>query len=149
VGRDRIAGRRRPGRRVTGIGGKFLRARNPEKLADGYRVHLGISVKDHVAVFKWISPRSSKLVGHTVWAVLAEQDREWGPGHPTAQVNYRVHDLERTLAQLRKEGVTVSEKVEESDYGRFGWATDLEGNRMEPWEPPKRYRSPDRHASME
>jgi predicted enzyme related to lactoylglutathione lyase len=140
---------RRGGRRATGIGGIFLKARNPRKLGLWYRDHLGISVKDQVAVFKWTSPRAGKRMGHTIWAVLPERDRDWGPARPTAMVNYRVRDLDRLLAELREEGVVVSVKVEESRYGRFGWADDPEGNRMELWEPPRRYRSPDRHVSME
>lgn len=80
---------------------------------------------------------------------MAKRDRNWGPGQPTAMVNYRVSDLDRLLQQLRAEGVTVSPKVEESTYGKFGWADDPEGNRMELWEPPRRYRSSDRHVPME
>jgi predicted enzyme related to lactoylglutathione lyase len=134
---------------VIGIGGIFLRARNPKKLGDWYRKHLGLAVKDEVAVFKWISPRSSKRIGNTLWAALPTRSRDWGPANPTAIVNYRVRDLDLLLAQLREEGVKVSDKVEESPYGKFGWANDPEGNRMELWEPPRRYRSSDRHVSME
>ncbi|MFI5414845.1 MAG: VOC family protein [Candidatus Lutacidiplasmatales archaeon] len=141
--------RRRKEKRVTGIGGVFLRARQPEKLADWYRDHLGLTVKDQVAVFRWVSPRSEKRVGNTLWAVMAGRDRKWGPGHPTAQVNYRVQDLDRLLNQLRAEGVLVSRESSESSYGKFGWAEDPEGNRMELWEPPRRYKSSDRHVSME
>ncbi|MGC2034352.1 MAG: hypothetical protein WA761_02765 [Thermoplasmata archaeon] len=80
---------------------------------------------------------------------MAERDRDSGPGHPTALVNYRVCDLDRLLVQRRAEGVVVSPKVEESKYGRFGWAEDPERNRMELWEPPRRYRSAERHVAME
>jgi len=144
-----MAERRRKGRRVIGIGGVFLRAKNPKKLGDWYRDHLGLPVKDEVAVYRWISPRSSQRVGNTLWAALPPRGRDWGPAHPTAMVNYRVRDLTRLLAQLREEGVTVSSTIEESPYGKFGWADDPEGNRLELWEPPKRYRSPDRHVAME
>ena len=51
-------------------------------------------------------------------------------------INYRVDDLDAMLEQLRGAGVTVDEKIEESEYGRFGWAMDPEGNRFELWEPP-------------
>ncbi len=141
--------RSRSRERVSGIGGVFLRGRKPAKLAAWYRDRLGLSVKDQVAVFKWISPRPDHRVGHTVWAVLGTSDRGWGPGRSTAQVNYRVADLGRLLSQLRSEGVRVSDGVEVSRYGRFAWAEDPEGNRFELWEPPRRYRSPDRHVPME
>ncbi len=135
--------------RVTGIGGIFLRSKRPERLAAWYRDRLGISEKDRVAVWRWRSARDPTRVGHTLWAVLDDHDRSWGPGEPTAQVNYRVRDLDRLLAQLRKAGASVDDRVEQSKYGRFGWVTDPDGNRIELWEPPARYRSPDRHVAME
>ena len=51
-------------------------------------------------------------------------------------INYRVEDLDAVLAALRAEGVQVDEKVEHSEFGRFGWAMDPEGNRFELWQPP-------------
>ena len=78
--------------RMRGLGGVFLRARDPVALARWYAEHLGI--------------------------------------------DYRVVSLDRMLAQLRAGGVEVLDRVEElPGVGRFGWATDLEGNRLELWEP--------------
>jgi predicted enzyme related to lactoylglutathione lyase len=51
-------------------------------------------------------------------------------------VNYRVADLRAVLAALREENCAVLEKVEESEYGKFGWVIDPEGNKVELWEPP-------------
>jgi glyoxylase I family protein len=50
-------------------------------------------------------------------------------------INYRVRNLDAMLAQLRAAGATVEDRVESYDNGRFGWATDPEGNRFELWEP--------------
>jgi predicted enzyme related to lactoylglutathione lyase len=52
-------------------------------------------------------------------------------------INYRVGDLDAILEQLRSQGVEVDDKMEESEYGRFAWVMDPEGNRLELWEPPK------------
>jgi predicted enzyme related to lactoylglutathione lyase len=52
-------------------------------------------------------------------------------------VNFRVHDLAAVLAALRSEGVEVDEKMEESEFGKFGWVMDPEGTRIELWEPPE------------
>lgn len=137
-------------KRVTGIGGVFLRSRTPKKLARWYRDHLGIAAEGQVVTFEWVSPRRGHKLGATLWAALADDDRDWGRGRPSAMVNYRVDNLKRLLAQLRAEGVAVEERTEESVYGRFGWVTDPDGNRLELWEPPKsRYRSRDRHVPME
>jgi predicted enzyme related to lactoylglutathione lyase len=59
----------------------------------------------------------------------------FGPGGQQLMVNFRVRDLEAMLAQLRAAGVQVDDRVEKMEYGRFAWATDLEGNRFELWEP--------------
>ncbi len=135
-----MAGSRSRKARVTGIGGVFLKAKAPVELAAWYRKHLGLAIdaKGRVAVWRWKSPRDSRRVGNTLWAALKEHEREWGESRPTAQVNYRVDDFDRLLTQLRRTGVEVSGRVEESSYGRFGWAVDPEGNRLELWEPPAR-----------
>ncbi len=135
--------------RATGIGGVFLRSRDPERLARWYRDRLGVAVEGQVATLTWRSPRAGHRVGHTVWAALADDDRGWGPRRASAMVNYRVRDLEALLPALRREGVNVSPTIEWGFAGKFGWADDPEGNRLELWEPPRRYRPPERPMPME
>lgn len=137
-------------RRVVGIGGVFLRSKEPKRLARWYRDHLGMAIDNQVVTYEWLSPRHDHRRGATVWAALPSDDRDWGRGHPTAMVNYRVENLDQVLAELKQEGVEVDGKTEESEYGRFGWVTDPDGNRVELWEPPKSsYRSSERHVDME
>ncbi len=142
--------RRRPAR-ATGLGGVFLRSKSPVKLAAWYRRNLGlqIPVGQQFTAWTWRPVSRRPAFGQTVWAALATREREWGPGRPTAQVNYRVDDLDRLLNQLRRAGVSVDSKIEASEFGRFGWATDPEGNRFELWEPPKNDRPPARPTSMQ
>lgn len=137
-------------RRVTGIGGIFLRSKEPKRLARWYREHLGMEIENQIVVYEWLSPGNGNRRGSTVWAALPSDDRDWGRGHPTAMVNYRVDDLDRVLAELKKEGVEVDGKTEESEYGRFGWVMDPDGNRVELWEPPTVGPRPtDRRVAME
>ncbi len=136
-------------RRVTGLGGVFLRARRPKLLARWYRDHLGLDVAGQVAVFRWCSPRGRGHIGHTVWALLGPRDYDFGSKHARAMVNYRVRDLDWVLKMLRRERVAVEDRIEESKYGRFGWVTDPEGNRIELWEPPARYVTAEHHIPME
>jgi catechol 2,3-dioxygenase-like lactoylglutathione lyase family enzyme len=123
--------------RVTGIGGVFLKARDPEALRAWYRDHLGFEVQDWGGVtFHWHSPEKPALDGATVWSVFPESSEYFAPSAAPFMINYRVQDLHAVLAALRDEGCAVDEKVEESEFGRFGWVLDPEGNKVELWEPP-------------
>ena len=125
--------------RVTGIGGIFFKANDPEKLGAWYRKHLGIDVQDwggasfQEGVASTLTP---KRQSHVVWSPFDAGTTYFAPSEKPFMINYRVHDLTALLAQLPSEGVTVDENVEESEFGRFGWAMDPEGNRFELWEPP-------------
>ncbi len=120
--------------KVTGIGGIFFRARDPERMSAWYRDQLGICGEDGHADFVWREHDRPDEIGRTVWSVFPADTDYFGPARPAFMINYRVANLERMLAQLRRNGVTV-EKVEDYDYGRFAWITDPEGNRIELWEP--------------
>jgi len=145
--RDMAARTRRA--RVTGIGGIFFRARNPKALVRWYRRHLGMDIEDSVALFTWRGGRDGKVKGHTVWSIFPADTTYFGEDGASFMINYRVKDLDAVLAALQKDGVEVARKVEDTEYGRFGWITDPEGNRIELWEPPKVYRAPERAIPME
>jgi catechol 2,3-dioxygenase-like lactoylglutathione lyase family enzyme len=124
-------------KRVTGIGGIFFKARNPEALRDWYRRHLGIEVEAWGGTaFRWASPGNPSGTGTTVWSVFEDSSTYFAPSTAPFMVNYRVADLHTLLSVLRAEGCTVDPKVEESEFGKFGWVMDPEGNRIELWEPP-------------
>lgn len=118
--------------KVLGIGGVFLKARDPKALADWYREHLGILVESGQTYGVMTSAGAGEM---TVWSTFPADTAYFGPGPATFMVNYRVKNLDVMLAQLRAAGAKVEEKVEDHDYGRFGWASDPEGNRFELWEP--------------
>jgi predicted enzyme related to lactoylglutathione lyase len=121
--------------RIVGIGGIFFKARDPKALAAWYRENLGVPVEAGQA-YGTIS--STGPGEKTVWSTFANDTKYFGPGPSPLMINYRVRNLDAMLAQLRAAGAVVEEKVEDYPYGRFGWATDPEGNRFELWEPPKR-----------
>lgn len=125
--------------RVTGIGGIFLKARDPDALRAWYRDHLGVDVQSWGgATFRWTDPASGRE-GVTVWSVFPSTSDYFKPSNAPFMVNYRVADLAAALAALRAEGCTVDDRTEESEYGKFGWVMDVEGNRVELWEPPGRF----------
>jgi predicted enzyme related to lactoylglutathione lyase len=124
--------------RVQGIGGVFLRATNRESLARWYRDHLGVPVDESWwgCTFEWSSQHDAEH-GQTVWSVFKEDTTYFGKGGKGFMLNFRVADLDAMRAQLTDHGCQVDPSVESSEFGRFGWVTDPEGNRVELWEPPK------------
>jgi predicted enzyme related to lactoylglutathione lyase len=113
--------------RVTAIGGIFFKAKNKDRLVEWYREHLGVDVNE------W-GGATFEGKGHTVWNVFKQDSDYFGPGEQRYMINYRVPNLARILARLRAAGVTVDAHTEESEFGKFGWIVDPEGNRVELWE---------------
>ncbi|PTY38437.1 glyoxalase [Saccharospirillum sp. MSK14-1] len=123
-------------KRVTGIGGVFFRANDPQALGDWYKTHLGIDVQSWGGtVFRWADENGTPSAGTTTWSV--SDGRYFAPSQSGFMINYRVADLHALLQQLRAEGCQVMDQTEESEYGKFGWVMDPEGNKVELWEPPE------------
>ena len=119
-------------KRVTGIGGIFFKARDPEALREWYKRHLGVDVQAWGgAAFTWGS------TGTTVWSVNPMDTEYFAPSTATFMINYRVDDLAAVLHALREEGCNVIDKAEESEFGKFGWVMDPENNKVELWQPPE------------
>jgi predicted enzyme related to lactoylglutathione lyase len=114
---------------ITGFGGIFLRANDPKALYQWYEQHLGL-VKAEGA-FSFSAPTQHPQV---VFA-LFKQDNDYFPPAQKAMINLQVDDLDGVLDRLIGEGVTVDPKRESYDFGKFGWVTDPEGNRVELWQP--------------
>ena len=120
--------------KVTGIGGIFFKARQPDRLAAWYREHLGIQAEDGHADFQWREKDRQDQLGRTVWSIFPANTDYFGASSGTFMINYRVSNLRAMVEQLRSSGIAV-EKIEEHEYGTFAWLTDPEGNRIELWEP--------------
>lgn len=124
-------------KRVTGIGGIFFKAKDPAALGAWYKQHLGIDVQSWGgAAFTWADDEGKPTGGTTIWSVGAADSENYKPSTSSFMINYRVHDLPALLQALRDEGCNVLEKTDDSEYGKFGWVMDPEGNKVELWEPP-------------
>jgi len=120
--------------RVTGIGGIFLKARDPKALTAWYAQHLGFDLTPWGVSFLW-SDEVPATTGMTTWALFPEATKHFGDGPQTAMVNYRVDDLDALLEQLAAADVWIDPKRESAEYGHFAWIKDPEGNRIELWQP--------------
>jgi predicted enzyme related to lactoylglutathione lyase len=116
--------------KVTGFGGVFLRADDPKKLIAWYEEHLGISQKYGTFTFPAESQRGKIAVA------FFARTADYFPAAQPAMVNFQVDNLDELLDKLAGAGVAVDPKRDQHEYGRFGWFTDPEGNRVELWEPP-------------
>lgn len=118
--------------RALGIGGFFLRARDPQLLAEWYRDNLGIdTMSPDGAGMPWIQEG-----GPTVFSTFPADTDYFGRDEQAWMLNFRVADLDAMLEQLHAAGVAVDERIEVMEgIGRFGWAIDPEGNRFELWQP--------------
>jgi predicted enzyme related to lactoylglutathione lyase len=122
-------------KRVTGIGGIFFKASEPEKLCGWYRKHLGIETKERSAIFKSRKFDDPQSETYTVWSPFPSDTDYFAPSDKPFMINFQVENLEELLAALKSEGVDVDPRVETYDYGKFAWIMDPEGNRIELWEP--------------
>ena len=122
-------------KKVTGIGGVFFKCKDPNKLKDWYKTHLGLDAAQWGAVFEWRQAEDPNKTGSTAWNAFPETTKFFEPSAKDFMVNYRVADLEALVEELKKEGVTIVDKVEASDFGKFVHIIDMEGNKIQLWEP--------------
>ncbi len=127
--------------KVQGIGGIFFKANDPKSLQKWYEDNLGIapqwsSESGSGRSFTWREAEDPEKAGSTVWSLFKSDTEYFSPGKAAFMVNYRVTDLAAMLKQLREAGAEVDDRIEESEFGKFGWVIDPDGNRIELWEPP-------------
>lgn len=122
-------------KKVTGIGGIFFKCKDPKKLREWYSVHLGLNTNQYGSVFEWRQGADTTKKGFTQWSPFAETTKYFEPSTKEFMINYRVENLEALVEGLKKEGVTIADKIETVDYGKFVHIIDGEGNKVELWEP--------------
>jgi predicted enzyme related to lactoylglutathione lyase len=124
-------------KRVTGIGGIIFKAKDPKAMQSWYKKHLGIDVQEWGGTtFDWTDTDGKPVGGTTAWSIVSDDSDACGTGAASFMVNYRVADIHALLKALKEEGCTTSEKSDDTEYGKFGWVIDPEGNKVELWEPP-------------
>lgn len=122
-------------KRVTGIGGIFFKCKDPGKMREWYKTHLGLITNQYGTVFEWRQATDSSKKGFSQWSPFSEKTKYFEPSAKDFMINYRVANLEALVDSLKKEGVTVTDTIEAFDYGKFVHIMDIEGNKIELWEP--------------
>lgn len=122
-------------KKVTGIGGIFFKCKDPKAITEWYKTHLGIDANQYGASFEWRQADNSTKKGLTQWTPFAEKTKYFEPSTKDFMINYRVENLEALVEELRKENVTIVDKIETYEYGKFVHILDIEGNKIQLWEP--------------
>ena len=123
-------------KKVTGVGGIFFKCKDPKKMTEWYKEHLGLSTNPWGgASFEWYEGADSTKKGQTQWQPFPETTKDFEPSTKDFMINYRVENLEALVDELKKNGVTIVDKIQDSDYGKFVHILDAEGNKVELWEP--------------
>ncbi len=122
-------------KKVTGIGGVFFKCKDPNAVNEWYKQHLGFDTTKYGTSFEWLHADDSSKKGLTQWNPFPETTKFFDPSAKEFMVNYRVDDLEALVAELKKENVTILDNIETYDYGKFVHILDLEGNKIQLWEP--------------
>ena len=122
-------------KRVTGIGGIFFKCNDPKKMREWYQTHLGITTNQYGAVFEWRQADDSTKKGFSQWTPFGEKTKYFEPSTKDFMINYRVENLAALVEELKKEEVTITDTIQTVDYGKFVHIMDIEGNKIELWEP--------------
>ncbi len=124
-----------PMKKVTGIGGIFFKCKDPEKMKEWYKTHLGLNTDEYGTSFEWREGADSSKYGFTQWSPFTDKTKYFEPSEADFMINYRVENLEELVKELKKEGVTIVDTIETYDYGKFVHIMDAENNKIELWEP--------------
>ena len=123
-------------KKVTGIGGIFFKCKDPKKMTEWYKDHLGLNTNPYGgATFEWYEGADSTKKGQTQWQPFPETTKYFNPSPKDFMINYRVENLEALVEELKKNGVTIVDTIETFDYGKFIHILDEEGNKIQLWEP--------------
>ncbi len=121
-------------KKVTGIGGIFFKCKDANKMKAWYNTHLGFDAGQYGASFEWYEDAEGTKKGLTQWNLFSDTSKYFEPSAKDFMINYRVENLEALVEELKKEGVTVLDKIETYDFGKFVHILDAEDNKIQLWE---------------
>lgn len=123
--------------KVTGVGGIFFKSNDPKKSREWYTKHLGLKTDDYGSLFEFRTLEDPAKKAHLQWSPFEENTKYFEPSKKEFMINFRVNNLLGLKKDLEEQGVTICDEIQEFEYGKFLHIMDLEGNKIELWEPPE------------
>tara|TARA_R110002096_G_scaffold308718_1_gene503228 strand:- start:274 stop:852 length:579 start_codon:yes stop_codon:yes gene_type:complete len=121
--------------KVTGIGGIFFRSKDPKAVKEWYSNNLGLATSEYGSSFEFRNANRPDEINYLQWSPFIEDTKYFDPSEKEFMINYRVQNIEGLVKKLEAAGVTIVDTIEEYEYGKFVHIMDLEGNKLELWEP--------------
>ncbi len=121
--------------RVTGIGGIFFKSKDPKEQREWYKQNLGLVTNEYGSLFEFREGANPEQRGYLQWSPFAKDTKYFEPSEREFMINYRVMNMVELVEQLKVDGVTICDEIEEYEYGKFVHILDPEGNKIELWEP--------------
>lgn len=121
--------------KVIGIGGIFFFSDNPQKTNEWYEQNLGLVMKDYGSVFESRDVNHPDVINYLIWSTFEKGSDYLSPSKKDFMINYRVQNIEGLVKKLKANGAIVLDSIATYDYGKFVHLLDLEGNKIELWEP--------------
>lgn len=119
--------------RITGLGGVFIKSKNPKALSAWYRDVLGIQLEPWGgALLRYDAPDHPPQL---VWSPFPVNSDYFAPSTREVMLDFAVDDLDAFLAKLEAKGVTILKRDDKDPNGRFAWIVDPDGTKIELWEP--------------
>ncbi len=121
--------------KVTGIGGIFFFSDDPQKIKEWYAANLGLEVNEWGSSFEFRNANRPDEINYLQWSPFEKGSEYFAPSEKEFMINYRVQNIEGLVEKFRAGGVTILDDIETYDYGKFVHIMDIEGNKIELWEP--------------
>lgn len=122
--------------KVSGIAGVFFKSNNPGELNKWYQENLGLPKGPYGSRYEWQENHGdSTRMGSLQWSTMSDKGNYFLPSTKDFMINYRVENLDKLVAQLQKDSIPLLDTIAIYPYGKFVHLLDIEGNKIELFEP--------------
>jgi predicted enzyme related to lactoylglutathione lyase len=121
--------------KVTGIGGIFFGSKSPKDTKEWYGKNLGLAIDEYGSPFEFRNANNPEEINYLIWSPFKKGSDYFAPSDRDFMINYRVQNIAGLVKKLKANGVTIVDKIESYDYGKFVHIMDPDGNKIELWEP--------------